>query len=537
MVWSARASHSRGKAAAAANAAVIVNRRGLAQLTKWCTLFIILDSTSVGSGLITSSTAGAWLESELPSSPSTVASHLAPVTTVPSEQPEAPRFEALVQDSPFSATGSRGKTLPLLGSGALKETAAPATAQDGPMGNTLARIGISSSSSSNNTSGAIKGASLSGSSSRRSSNRISNDTSISTGAGDSFAPLRKLPEQGGLNETIGTVKPAAGIDETSHSSENNRYSKLRSENLIGLVVPKNGLSNRQQSLASPGSGGGNGTLKPTTARAATYVDHDPSSNVNRLGEDDNGPLTEGNFSKMYFVTSNHTVIASQVGSIAVLPCGVRNIGEGVVSWIRRKDYHLLTIGVTTYSSDERFNIIHSEDTEEWPLQIKYVQLRDAGPYECQVSTHPPTSIFVQLEVVEAKAEISGHSEKYLKPGSMLRLTCRILQSNEPALYLFWYHNNRMINYDTHRGVNVSTEPDNRYSELFIAHTNTLHSGNYSCVSNNAVAASTLVHVLNGENPAAMQHNDHGNAVLVVSHIHLPLTIVTYQAINFILNMH
>ncbi|XP_058056482.1 uncharacterized protein LOC131207867 [Anopheles bellator] len=536
MVWSARASHSRGKAAAAAAAttAVIVNRRGLAQLTKWCTLFIILDSTSVGSGLITSSTVGAWLESELPSSPSTVASHLATVTTVPSEQPEAPRFEALVQDSPFSATGSRGKTLPLLGSGALKETAAPAVGQDGPMGNALARIGTSS----NNTSGAIKSASLNGSSSRRSSNRISNDTSISTGAGDRLALLRKLPE---LNETTSTIKPTAsvnpGIDETSHSSESNRYSKLRSENLIGLVLPKTGLSNRQQPLPSPGSGGGNGTLKPTTARAATFVDQDPSSHVNRLGEDDNGLLTEGNFSKMYFVTNNHTVIASQVGSIAVLPCGVRNIGEGVVSWIRRKDYHLLTIGVTTYSSDERFNIIHSEDTEEWPLQIKYVQLRDAGPYECQVSTHPPTSIFVQLEVVEAKAEISGHSEKYLKPGSMLRLTCRILQSNEPALYLFWYHNNRMINYDTHRGVNVSTEPDNRYSELFIAHTNTLHSGNYSCVSNNAVAASTLVHILNGENPAAMQHNDHGNAVLVVSHIHLPLTIVTYQAINFILNMH
>lgn len=40
--------------------------------------------------------------------------------------------------------------------------------------------------------------------------------------------------------------------------------------------------------------------------------------------------------------------------------------------------------------------------------------------------------------------------------------------------------------------------DNRYSELVITHTNTLNSGNYSCVSNNAVAASTLVHILNGK---------------------------------------
>ncbi|EAT41047.1 AAEL007278-PA [Aedes aegypti] len=269
--------------------------------------------------------------------------------------------------------------------------------------------------------------------------------------------------------------------------------------------------------------------------AAKGTSSETESTVNRVeGE---FREIEGNFSKMFFETDNLTTISSQVGSIAVLPCVVRNIGEGVVSWIRRKDYHLLTIGVTTYSSDERFNIIRSEDSEEWPLQIKYVQLRDAGPYECQVSTHPPTSIFVQLDVVEAKAEIFGPSDKYLKPGSTLRLTCRVVQSNEPPLYIFWYHNNRMINYDVHLGVNVSTEADNRFSELVITHSNTLNSGNYSCVSNNAVAASTYVHILNGENPAAMQHGDHGNGVLVGTHLHLLVTVVTYQIINLLLCAH
>lgn len=71
-----------------------------------------------------------------------------------------------------------------------------------------------------------------------------------------------------------------------------------------------------------------------------------------------------------------------------------------VSWIKRKNVQeLLTVGLTTYANDERFQAIHFHHSEDWTLQIKYVQPRDAGLYECQVSTHPPTSIFLFLEVV------------------------------------------------------------------------------------------------------------------------------------------
>lgn len=34
-----------------------------------------------------------------------------------------------------------------------------------------------------------------------------------------------------------------------------------------------------------------------------------------------------------------------------------------VSWIKRKDYHLLTVGLTTYSGDERFQAIHVQHSE------------------------------------------------------------------------------------------------------------------------------------------------------------------------------
>ncbi|XP_035719927.1 acetylcholinesterase-like isoform X3 [Vespa mandarinia] len=103
---------------------------------------------------------------------------------------------------------------------------------------------------------------------------------------------------------------------------------------------------------------------------------------------------------MTFGTENSTTISAQSGSMALLPCVVHNLGDGVVSWIKRKTVQeLLTVGLITYANDERFQAIHFHHSEDWTLQIKYVQGRDAGLYQCQVSTHPPTSIFLFLEVV------------------------------------------------------------------------------------------------------------------------------------------
>ncbi|XP_047036648.1 uncharacterized protein LOC110371177 [Helicoverpa armigera] len=211
-----------------------------------------------------------------------------------------------------------------------------------------------------------------------------------------------------------------------------------------------------------------------------------------------------NTPEKHFGTENNTVVTSQTGSTALLPCVIRNIGDGIVSWIRRKDYHLLTVGLTTYSSDQRFQAIHLQHSEDWTLKVRFVQKRDAGIYECQVSSHPPTSIFLRLDVVEARAQISGPTEKYLKPGSTLRLQCSVVQTTEAPAFVFWYHNSRMINYDVERGINVTTDPVQRLSDLLIPAASVSHAGNYTCVPNNAVPASIYVHIFNGENPAAMQ---------------------------------
>ncbi|CAK1547602.1 unnamed protein product [Leptosia nina] len=227
----------------------------------------------------------------------------------------------------------------------------------------------------------------------------------------------------------------------------------------------------------------------------------------------------------HFATENNTLVTSQIGSTALLPCVIRNIGDGIVSWIRRKDYHLLTVGLTTYSSDQRFQAIHLQHSEDWTLKVRFVQKRDAGIYECQVSSHPPTSIFLHLDVVEARAQISGPTEKYLKPGSTLRLQCSVVQTTEAPAFVFWYHNSRMINYDVERGINVTTDTEQRLSDLLIPAASVSHAGNYTCVPNNAVPASIYVHIFNGENPAAMQSSS-------PSYIHLNILHSLYTTIAF-----
>lgn len=57
-----------------------------------------------------------------------------------------------------------------------------------------------------------------------------------------------------------------------------------------------------------------------------------------------------------------------------------------VSWIRHRDVHILTVGSYTYTSDQRFQATYHKDTDDWTLQIKWAQKRDAGMYECQVVT-------------------------------------------------------------------------------------------------------------------------------------------------------
>lgn len=70
-----------------------------------------------------------------------------------------------------------------------------------------------------------------------------------------------------------------------------------------------------------------------------------------------------------------------------------------VSWIRKRDLHILTAGTATYTSDQRFQVLRPPGTSNWTLQIKYPQVRDSGVYECQINTEPKMSLLYTLNIV------------------------------------------------------------------------------------------------------------------------------------------
>ncbi|XP_037031829.1 lachesin-like isoform X2 [Bradysia coprophila] len=214
------------------------------------------------------------------------------------------------------------------------------------------------------------------------------------------------------------------------------------------------------------------------------------------------------WSEPYFDAMIQKNVTALVGKSAYLSCKVRNLGNKTVSWIRHRDVHILTVGSYTYTSDQRFQATYHKDTDDWTLQIKWAQKRDAGMYECQISTVPIRSFFVNLNVVVPTAAILGSPDLHVDKGSTINLTCAVKYSPEPPAYIFWYHHDEVISYDSTRGgVSVITEKgDVTTSYLLIQNADLADSGRYSCSPSNADVASVRVHVLNGEHPEAMHTN-------------------------------
>ncbi|XP_066948027.1 lachesin-like [Macrobrachium rosenbergii] len=213
----------------------------------------------------------------------------------------------------------------------------------------------------------------------------------------------------------------------------------------------------------------------------------------------------------YFDYEQSVNVTALLGKMAVLNCRVKNIGNKTVSWIRHRDIHLLTVGRFTYTSDQRFSASHAPGSEDWLLKIHYLQERDAGNYECQISTTPPISHLVHLDVVEPVTEIAGGPDVYINTGSRLSLSCSVKYSPDPPAFIFWFHDGNLISYDKSRnGVSVTTEKGPvSTSRLVVKLAESEHSGVYTCSPANSKAKSVNVHILAGDKPAAKVHENKG----------------------------
>ncbi|XP_063852656.1 uncharacterized protein LOC135095638 [Scylla paramamosain] len=154
-----------------------------------------------------------------------------------------------------------------------------------------------------------------------------------------------------------------------------------------------------------------------------------------------------------------------------------------------------------------------EHPHDWRLRIRFVQHRDEGTYQCQVSTHPPLTRTVHMHVVEAAMHILDERgvllrEKFYHTGSTIELQCRV--SNVPiatALQLTWYRGRQRLNYDASRGgVSVKTELRGSVAHSWLRVGNAVKedSGTYYCNVTHLAATSVNIHVVPEKHPAAIQ---------------------------------
>lgn len=197
----------------------------------------------------------------------------------------------------------------------------------------------------------------------------------------------------------------------------------------------------------------------------------------------------------------------------------RAVSYPLISWVRMRDWHILTNGLVRFTTDDRFDVLYTEGSYDWILQIKYTQEQDAGIYECQVSTSTGSiQQQVTLTVIYPEAYIHGGEEYHVDAGSPVALTCVIESSPSQPQYVFWYHNDRMVNYDTERGVTVATKSVDGRTESRLSFSNAADTdrGNYSCSPSNSAPATVQLFVTNknsvnadpvkGQNGSVGQHH-------------------------------
>nr|XP_029719087.1 uncharacterized protein LOC109404443 [Aedes albopictus]XP_029719088.1 uncharacterized protein LOC109404443 [Aedes albopictus]XP_029719089.1 uncharacterized protein LOC109404443 [Aedes albopictus] len=258
------------------------------------------------------------------------------------------------------------------------------------------------------------------------------------------------------------------------------------------------------------------------------------------------------------VTSGALQVGYHLSTEAILNCRVGMLKDKTVMWIRRTTdkVSLLTVGNNTYSGDPRIRV-KFQYPNNWRLHINPIKNDDGGLYMCQVSTHPPRVFATNLTVLEPAVRIvdeMGYEfyDRYYKLGSTIDISCQVSLSylatlptktppantvvqlmapagdskttsskllNEGATTsnnnkdktrqslpqsVVWKKDGVALPNDIKLSSSLSKQWFN--SRLSIIQAERAHSGLYTCTVADKQTTSAQIQVLNGETPAAVQHN-------------------------------
>ena len=92
-----------------------------------------------------------------------------------------------------------------------------------------------------------------------------------------------------------------------------------------------------------------------------------------------------------------TIVRVHPDDTAYLMCRVKNLGTQSVMWSYKGK--VLTIDTTVLSNDHRLYPSFDPLTGTWLLEVRPVFPRDAGEYECKVSSRKPLKHIVTLQVI------------------------------------------------------------------------------------------------------------------------------------------
>ncbi|BFF98541.1 uncharacterized protein DMAD_06682 [Drosophila madeirensis] len=226
-----------------------------------------------------------------------------------------------------------------------------------------------------------------------------------------------------------------------------------------------------------------------------------------------------------------TNLTVQAGSTIHLNCRISLLQDKTVSWVRHNTQDeenaldLLTVGMHTYTGDNRYKM-EFQYPNNWRLKITNVKKDDEAIYECQISTHPPRLIQINLHVNAPKVMIVDEvgdplQEKYYEIDSTLQLSCVVRNVAMSSSVVYWKHIDDVLNYDVTRGgVSVKTElmEDGANSTLSIAKISKTDSGNYTCSISEFQNFTIVVHILNGESFAELHHGGAGAVQATWQHL-------------------